>query len=70
MALAQRDIPQGLRFNSDSRELEEAEVQFSDRPNNPQNAPFNWQATINAADLQRFVLRFGDLLKTKEEDNS
>jgi hypothetical protein len=60
----------GLYFFSDSRKLEEVEIQFSDRPNRPKNAPFNWRATINAAELQNFVLRFADLLKTKEYDNS
>ncbi len=58
----------GLRFFSDSRKLEEVEIQFSDRLN--KDAPYNWRATINAADLQRFVLLFADLLKTKERDNS
>ena len=58
----------GLQFSSDSRKLEDVEVRFSDRPG-PQ-LPYNWQATINAVDLQSFVLRFADLLKTKEQDNS
>jgi hypothetical protein len=56
-------------FKSDSRKLEAVDIQFRDRPNG-RNAVDNWGTTINAEELQRFVLRFADLLKLKEQDNS
>ena len=56
-------------FESDSRQLGAVEIQFRDRPNG-RNAVDNWGTTINAAELQRFVLRFADLLTGKQQDNS
>jgi hypothetical protein len=55
-------------FKSDSRDLQSVNIQFRDRL--PNSVVDNWGATINAAELQRFVLLFADLLKTKERDNS
>jgi hypothetical protein len=56
-------------FKSDDRKLEAVEIQFRDRPNG-WNAVDNWGTTINAAELQRFVLLFANLLTSKEYDNS
>lgn len=50
-----------LLFSSDSRELEDVEVRFRDTKN--PKGPDDWGATINVAELQRFVLLFSDLLK-------
>lgn len=60
----------GLWFDSDDRELHSVGVRFSDRPHTPKGAPYNWQATIKADDLQVFVLKLAALLKAKECDNS
>jgi len=57
-----------LFFSSDSRQIEAVDVRFSDRKN--QKGPDDWAASINAADLQDFVLRFADLLKEWERDYS
>lgn len=57
-----------LFFSSDSRKLEEVEVTFRDRKR--LTSTYNWGATINAAELQRFVLLFADLLKKWEQDYS
>ena len=57
-----------LFFSSDSRELEGVEVRFADRPSKAQ--PDGWAVTINAAELQKFVLLFADLLKEWEHDYS
>jgi hypothetical protein len=55
-----------VHFSSDSRDLEAVEVRFRDRRND--NGPDSWGVTINAAELQKFVLRFADLLKEWERD--
>ena len=41
-----------LRFSSDHREMDKVEVGFEDAPK--ANAPPNWRAKINAADLNLF----------------
>ena len=51
---------QRVRFSSDARLLEEVEITFSDRP--PAAATDNWSATINAAALLAFVLRFSEII--------
>ena len=53
-----------LFFSSDSRDPEEVEVRFRDRLTD--DKPDYWAATINAADLQKFVLLFADLLEEFE----
>jgi len=55
-------------FSSDSRELEAVEVRFSDCKS--PKGPYDWEAKINAAELQKFVLLFADLLKEWERDYS
>jgi len=57
-----------VRFSSDSRETEKVDVTFRDRPG--ENADDNWGTTINAAELQKFVLRFGEFLKPWVRDDS
>ncbi len=57
-----------LLFDSDSRELKAVNVQFRDRNNS--KGPDNWGATINAAELQKFVLLFAEMLKEWEHDYS
>ena len=57
-----------LLFDSDSRELEAVEVQFRDRKN--PKGPDDWGATISAADLQKFVLLFAEMLEEWEHDYS
>jgi hypothetical protein len=57
-----------IYFSSDSRKPEDVIVTFRDRKN--ENSPYTWEATINAAELRQFVLRFADLLKTWEQDYS
>jgi hypothetical protein len=57
-----------LLFDSDSRELEPVKVQFRDRKN--PRGPDDWGATINAAELQKFVLLFAEMLKEWEHDYS
>jgi HEPN pEK499 p136 len=57
-----------LFFSSDSRELESVEITFMDRRN--PSGPDDWEATINAADLQRFVLAFADMIEEWESDYS
>lgn len=57
-----------LCFSSDSREPEKVDVTFRDRPNEVAND--NWGTTINAAELQKFVLRFAELLKPSQRDYS
>jgi hypothetical protein len=45
-----------LRFSSDRREMDKVEIEFEDAPR--ANAPPNWRAKINAADLKEFCDRF------------
>ncbi len=60
-----------LSFSSDCRKLEAVEVTFRDRnPRKKREEPDDWGATINAAELQKFVLLFADLLKEWERDYS
>src|SRR4051794_36898196 len=55
-------------FGSDARELEQVYVTFSDRKNS--GSPDDWEATINAAELQDFVLLFARFLKQWQKDYS
>lgn len=55
-----------ILFSSDSRNLEDVEIRFGDSRN--PNGPDEWSVTINAAELQKFVLLFADLLKEWEPD--
>jgi len=57
-----------LLFDSDSRELVAVKVQFRDRKD--PKGPDDWGATINAAELQKFVLLFAEMLKEWERDYS
>jgi hypothetical protein len=57
-----------VSFSSDSRELKDVDVTFTDRPNGGTHD--NWGTTINAEALLRFVLHFADLLKEWENDYS
>jgi len=49
-----------IEFSSNSRQLSEVDIIFSDRPNN--NEPDNWRAKINAQDFTTFVVNFSKLL--------
>lgn len=53
-----------LTFSSDSREPKEVEIAFRDRK--PKATVDYWGATINAFDLQKFVLLFAGLLNALE----
>lgn len=55
-----------ILFSSDSRNLEDVEIRFGDSRH--PNGPEDWSVTINAAELQKFVLLFADLLKEWEPD--
>lgn len=50
-----------LRFLSDDPEMHKVEIEFEDAPND--NAPPNWRAKINAADLKVFCDRFTERLE-------
>lgn len=51
-----------IHFPSDSRELNEVDVEFRDKPQ-AENAPVNWHVSINGADLYKFVVEFGELIR-------
>jgi hypothetical protein len=55
-------------FSSDSANLAEVDIQFSDVRN--KDGEFKWTATMSAADLERFVFMFAHFLKERERDNS
>jgi HEPN pEK499 p136 len=50
-----------LRFLSDAPEMHKVEIEFEDAPNS--NAPTNWRAKINAADLKIFCELFTQQLE-------
>ena len=51
-----------LLFSCDSRDMAEVEIEFRDRK--PRASADNWSATINAAELNRFVLLLSDYFKS------
>jgi len=51
-----------IHFSSDSRKLEDVDIQFWDKPQSP-NAPVNWHVSINGADLYPFVIQFGETIR-------
>lgn len=50
-----------IRFSSDDRDMHQVEIEFEDAPR--QEAPINWRATINAADLKVFCDHFTSRLE-------
>jgi hypothetical protein len=50
-----------IRFSSESRKLQNVEIEFRDRPRGANKD--NWGASLNAKHLHEFVRKFSDLIR-------